>query len=162
MILALAYVFLNAKPVSLRRLFLLYIFSFAVARCVLTTLDTKHAATLACQISVVITLAVWVYPLIRFLHAARRGRRGIEVLEPVSICVEATYGVALAFALTACMKVLVAPADALSLAHLSRIAAASLVGGIVFVLGAPCLGTFDGNAFRGRYLVRKRVKRDSI
>jgi hypothetical protein len=134
MILAFAYFILSAKPISIRRLLLLYVFSSAAVCCVLIILHTAHAATLASQIGIVITLAAWAYPLLCVLLGAFRGHVCLEVFERASICVQATYGLALAIVFTAAIKTFAAPADARSLAELSRLVVVWLAGGIGFAL----------------------------
>jgi hypothetical protein len=87
------YVVLTAKPVSIRRLCLLYVFLLALARCLLSVLHVEHAANLALAIATAISLLVWVCPLVRVLFGAVFGRRiALEAFESVSACVQFTYG----------------------------------------------------------------------
>jgi hypothetical protein len=86
------YVVLTAKPVSLRRLCLLYVFLLASARCLFGFLRVEHAASLALAIATAITVLVWVSPLARVLVGAVFGRRiALEALATVSACVQFTY-----------------------------------------------------------------------
>lgn len=137
MILAFAYIVLGAKPISFRRLFLLYVFSIATADFVLATFHAVHAAMLASQIATFITLAAWSYPFLRVLHNVFRGRIELEALEPVSICVRATYGFAVVITIAAGVKALVAPFDPLTFAAFSQFVVIGLTVSTGFVLLAP-------------------------
>jgi hypothetical protein len=87
------YVVLTAKPISLRRLCMLFAFLLASARSLFGGLHLEHAASLALAIATTITLVVWVSPLARVVFGAVFGRRiALEPLETVSACVQFTYG----------------------------------------------------------------------
>ena len=90
------YVVLTAKPISLRRLCLLYAFLLASAHCLLGVLRVEHEASVALAVAIAISLVVWVSPLVRVLFGAVFGRRvAVEAFETVSTCVQFTYGFAL-------------------------------------------------------------------
>src|ERR1700680_721659 len=96
MMLGFIYVVLTAKPISIRRLCLLYALLLASARCLFGALRVEHAASLALTMATVITLLVWVSPLARILVGAVFARRiPLEVFETVLTCVQFTYGFAL-------------------------------------------------------------------
>jgi hypothetical protein len=130
MILALAYIVLGAKPISIRRLFLLYVFTVAMAASLLASFRAEHAASLSSQIAIVVTLAVWSYPIVRVVHDLFRGHFGLKAFEPVSICVQATYGLAAVIAFALGLKAFVSPFDAPTLAVLSRIVAVGIMGSV--------------------------------
>ncbi len=93
MMLAFIYLISSAKPISIRRLCLLYVFLLASARCLLGVLHVEHAASLALAIATAIGLLVWVSPLVRVLFGAVLDRRiALEAFETVSACVQFTYG----------------------------------------------------------------------
>ncbi len=138
MILALAYIILSAKPISMRRLFLLYVFSLGVAYFLLATFHSEHIK-LPSQVALVITLAVWSLPLLQALHCAFRGHTGLEQFERVSVCVKATYGFAMVFALAAGASVVIAPFGALSFGGLARMVVVATMGGIGFALVVPAI-----------------------
>jgi hypothetical protein len=93
----LMYVMLTAKAVSIRRLCLLYVFSLASARCLLSILHMEPAPSLALAIATAISLLVWVSPLVRVLFGAVFERRiALEAFETVSARVQFTYGFVLA------------------------------------------------------------------
>jgi hypothetical protein len=139
MILALAYVILSAKPISIRRLLLLYILSFAMTDCLLSMLGTKHTTRLDSQLAIAATLAVWSYPLVRFLCGACTGHIALETFENVSVCVQATYGFAAAIALAAGAMAVIAPFNAFALAALAKVVLLGLAGGISFALSVTKL-----------------------
>src|ERR1700676_920013 len=96
MMLGFIYVVLTAKPISIRRLCLLYAVAWASARFLLSILRIEPAASLAVELATTIALLVWASPLVRLLFRVLRGRRvTLEVFETVSACVQFTYGVAL-------------------------------------------------------------------
>jgi hypothetical protein len=93
MMLVFIYLISSAKPISIRRLCLLYVFLLASARCLLGVLHVEHAASLALAIATAIGLLVWVSPLVRVLFGAVLDRRiELEAFETVSACVQFTYG----------------------------------------------------------------------
>src|ERR1700693_262153 len=87
------YVMLTAKPISLRRLCLLYVFLLASARSLLGGVHVEHATSLALTVATTVSLLVWVSPLVRVLVGAVFGTRiALEAFETVSACVQFTYG----------------------------------------------------------------------
>ena len=90
------YVMLTAKPLSIRRLCLLFVFSYMSARFLTSVLQAQHEASVALAIATAITVLVWVSPLVRVLFGAVFGRRiALEAFGAVSACVQFTYGFAL-------------------------------------------------------------------
>jgi hypothetical protein len=138
-VLGLMYLIFSAKPISIRRLSLLFVFSLVSTRCLLATLHPGPAAILAPHIATLATLAVWSYPLLKVVHSACRGRIGLESFERVSICVQATYGFAAAIAFAAGVRAFVAPFDPLTFAALSRTVAVALAFGMGFAIVIPML-----------------------
>jgi hypothetical protein len=65
MMLAFIYLISSAKPISIRRLCLLYVLAFTSAASVLFFLRAQHAAATALDIGAAITFLVWVFPLVR-------------------------------------------------------------------------------------------------
>jgi hypothetical protein len=87
------YVVLTAKPISIRRLCLLYVVLWASARCLLSILRVEPATSLTVAIATALTLTVWVSPLVRVLFGTLLGKRiAVEAFERVSACVQFTYG----------------------------------------------------------------------
>lgn len=150
MILAVAYVILSAKPISIRRLFMLYVFSTVTAFCFLAAFHAEHAAKLAPQIAIVVTLAVWSFPVVRVLYGAFRGQIGLEAFEPVSGCVQATYGFTTAIAFAAGAKAFVVPFDALTFAALFRLVVLGMAVGIGFAFLVRALRNGPREAFTRR------------
>jgi hypothetical protein len=136
MILALAYVILSAKRISIRRLLLLYIFLFGSACCVLTIFGMEHATKVAWRFALVITLFVWAYPIVRVLRRVSRRQNALEVFQDISIGVQATYGFAAAILFIGSAMVLFG----LTFAAFTRLMVIGLVGaiGFPFVLATLC------------------------
>jgi hypothetical protein len=94
--LALIYIFLIAKPISIRRLFLLFVLGLVLTPSVLAILHVKHAPSHALAIATSVVLLVWSLPLVRIVHdTIRLGRLSLDALSPVSDAVRWTYGLAL-------------------------------------------------------------------
>jgi len=128
------YLVLTAKPVSIRRLCLLYVFLLASARCLLSVLHIEDAGSLALGIAAAITLLAWVSPLVRALFGAFFGRLiPLGAFEAVSGCVQFTYGFTLVLLpVTALETGLAAPHAAMRAALFPEIAWACF-GGAAFV-----------------------------
>jgi hypothetical protein len=95
-VLALIYIFATAKPISMRRLSLLFVFVLISAILVLRVLDvrTQGAALLTATL---VTLFVWSTPLLHMMHAAASRRApSLDALRRVSGFVCWTYGFAIA------------------------------------------------------------------
>ena len=135
MMLGFIYVVLTAKPISIRRLCILYVLSLASARCSLSILRVENAASLAMVIASIISLIVWVCPLVRVLFGAVLGRRiALEALETVSACVQFTYGFSLVMLPVVALETwLTVPHAPMRAALIPAIAWACLGGG-VFVM----------------------------
>jgi hypothetical protein len=126
MMLGFIYVVLTAKPISIRRLCLLYVVAWALARFLLSILRIEPAANLSVELATTIALLVWVSPPVRLLFCILRGRRvTLEVFETVSACVQFTYGFA--------FLVLPATAAKIWLAAPIALTQASLIPAIVMV-----------------------------
>jgi hypothetical protein len=90
------YVALTAKPISIRRLCLLYVVIWASVRVFLSILRIEPVANLAVELATAIALLAWVSPLVRVLFGAVLGRRiALEAFETVSAGVQFTYGFSL-------------------------------------------------------------------
>ena len=94
--LGLIYIFLIAKPISVRRLFLLFVLGLMLAPSVLALLHEKDSPSHALAIAASVVLLVWSLPLLRIVHDTIRLRRlSLDALVPVSDVVRWTYGFAL-------------------------------------------------------------------
>ena len=129
------YIVLTAKPVSIRRLCLLYVFLLASARCLLSVLHVEHAASLALAIATTISLLVWVSPLARVLFGAVFGRRiALEAFETASACVQFTYGFVLVMVPVIALETWLSVAHAPGRTALIPAFAWACVGGAGFVM----------------------------
>jgi hypothetical protein len=95
-VLGLIYVFLIAKPISIRRLFLLFVIGLTLTPSVLAILHVKDSPSHALAIATSVVLLVWSLPLVRIVHdTIRLGRLSLDALSAVSDAVRWTYGLAL-------------------------------------------------------------------
>jgi hypothetical protein len=132
-VLGLAYIFLIAKPISIRRLCLLFVLALISATSMLTILHTKHALSHALTIATSVVLIVWGLPLARIMHDTLRLRAlPLDALVPVSGAVRWTYGFALVVVPTLTIGCLLNPAHRFALAALPQLMAVAALMGFVF------------------------------
>ena len=140
MMLGFIYVVLTARPISIRRLCLLYVVAWASARFLLSILRIEPAASLAVELATAITLLVWVSPLVWLLFCVVQGKRvTLEVFESVSACVQFTYGFALLVLSAAAVKIWLSVPIALTQASLIRAIAMVCAGGLGLVIAIQAL-----------------------
>lgn len=95
--LGLLFVFLTARPISLRRLGLFFLFVLVLSAGMLDVLGARHALSDALITASALTLFVWTFPLARMLRDSARARTlSLDGLQHVSAFVQWTYGIALA------------------------------------------------------------------
>jgi hypothetical protein len=93
---SLVYIFLIAKPISIRRLFLLFVLGLMSATSILGIFHVQHSTTYALDIAASVVALAWTLPLVRILHDTIRLRMlSLDALVPVSGVVQWTYGFAL-------------------------------------------------------------------
>ncbi len=94
--LALIYIFATAKPISMRRLSLLFVFVLISATLVLRVLEVRTPGG-ALLTATLVTLFVWSTPLFHIMHAtASRRTPSLDALRQVSGFVCWSYGFAIA------------------------------------------------------------------
>ena len=129
------YVMLTAKPISIRRLGLLFMLSWVLARTALEVLHPGQAAHFALVFSISLTLFVWILPLARVAYATVRSARiSLNALEPVSLGVQITYGLALGILPIVAVEIPAQAAHQVSAAFLVRALIAAGTGATVLVL----------------------------
>jgi hypothetical protein len=90
--LAVVYLALTAKPISLRRLVLLFIFALIAVNAVFAAFQMKHGPHAAVVIAAAITLLAWSMPLVRLAYYAIRLRvLVLGVIQSTSGFVRWTY-----------------------------------------------------------------------
>lgn len=133
--LGLIYVFVIAKPVSIRRLFLLFVLGLMLTPSVLAIFHAKDSPSHALVIATSVVLLVWSLPLVGIVHdTIRLGRLSLDALVPVSDGVRWTYGFALLAVPTLTIGCLLNPAHRLALAAAPQLTA--IAGLAVLVLHA--------------------------
>jgi hypothetical protein len=129
------YVVLTAKPISIRRLCLLYVVSLASAWYLLGILRVESAASLSATTATAVAFLVWISPLVRIPLCVLFGKRfALGVFESVSIPVQFTYGFALTMLFLVAAEMLLAMPHALAQASLIRAIATATVGGLGLVI----------------------------
>jgi hypothetical protein len=126
---ALAYLVFNAPPVSIRRLTCLCILAFTSAVGLLTLAGVRGAVNLALVIGAAVTVAAWIFPLLRFIYGvARTGTLETRVFDSVSASAQFAYGFVLTlvvvFAVDMPLKTWHALSLNASIPHLVGVAAA--------------------------------------
>jgi hypothetical protein len=96
-VLSLIYVVVTAKPISLRRLSLLFFVAFIVSSAVLGVSPVAHHSSRAMIAASSITLLAWLLPLIQvFCETIGRRRLSLRALAPVSGVVRCTCALGVA------------------------------------------------------------------
>lgn len=125
--LGLIYIFATAKPISMRRLSLLFVLVLILATLVLRVLDvsTPHGALLTATF---VTLFVWSAPLLKIFYAtASRRALSLDALRQVSGFVCWTYGFAIVAAASVAILAILNPTRGLQLALPRMLVIAAIV-----------------------------------
>ena len=119
-----AYVFLTAKPISMRRLSALFVVALILVTPVLGALRVKDSQKDALFAATSVTLIVWITPLLHVVRNSIRYRLlSLDALRPVSTFVRLTYGFALAVTPMVAMSVALNGTRGFHLAALLRLVA---------------------------------------
>jgi hypothetical protein len=95
-VLGLIYIFITAKPISVRRLCLLFVLALISASGILSIFHLKGALSHPLVIATSLVLLAWGFPLVQMVRDTIRLRTlSIDALAPVSDVVRWTYGFAL-------------------------------------------------------------------
>ena len=132
--LGLIYIFATAKPISMRRLSLLFVLVLILATLVLPVLHvrTPGGALLA---ATSLTLSAWSAPLLHIMHATLSRRAlSLGALRQVSGFVCWTYGFAIAAVPIITISAILNPAQGLHLAVQPRLLAIAGVSGLFLML----------------------------
>jgi hypothetical protein len=115
------YIFLTAKPISLRRLSLLFVLAWAVVTVTLDTSRLRHGPTETLITATTLTLLVWCFPLIRTVTDSFQARAlSLDALSPVSATIQWSYGIVLAGTPLLAIGVVLSPNHHLTIAALSQ------------------------------------------
>jgi hypothetical protein len=152
-VLGLIYIFLVAKPFSIRRLCVLFILALVLAMTLLCVFHAKHTLDDAVLIATSLVLLAWAFPLSRAAYDTIRFRRlTLEALHPVSEAVQWTYGAALAAVPITAMGWFVGPMHRLVLGLLPRLMTIAALCGFGLLV-ATSVG-FGTRRIPGRRLAR--------
>jgi hypothetical protein len=134
--LAVVYLLLTAKPISLRRLLLLFMFALIAANLVFAAFQVRHGPHAALATAAGIILLAWSTPLVRLAYGAIRFHMLMpNALAPASGFIVWTYGFALAFAPMLAICALTNRAHEVPLGILARLAAAAFFVGTLLPAG---------------------------
>lgn len=141
--LAFAFLLLSAKPVSIRRLSLLFVFSFVSARCLVSIIGVRDLFSLTLPIAIGLTVLFWAWPLMRSAYGTLfTGRSALAGLNSVSECVQFTYGFTLLIIPATAVEVLLSAPHALAPSLLIRAIMLACAGGVGFaILIQSCLAS---------------------
>ena len=141
--LALIYLALTAKPISLRRLIALFAAVLVCTDFILVLAHATHAPQLALRSASSITFLVWSAPLARAVFDTTRFRKlQLDALQPASGFIRWTYGFALAFVPILTIGIVIHPGHEVPLGGLARLAVAAIFVGTLLQM------IFD---WKGRY-----------
>jgi hypothetical protein len=134
--LGLIYIFLTAKPFSIRRLCVLFIVVLMFAT-LLGVLHPKHAFSDGLGIATSVALLAWIFPLACVIHNSLRYRRlALEALDPVSDVVRWTYGCAFAAVPVIAIGCLLGATHHLVFSLLPRLMTTAGLGSFALLMGA--------------------------
>jgi hypothetical protein len=131
----LVYIFLVAKPISIRRLCLLFVLALTLAMTLLSVLHAGHALKYGLAFATSVVLLAWAFPLSRAVYDSIRYRRlAIDALHPASDVVRWTYGVALVVVPIMAIGWLLEVTHVLVLGMLPRLMTLAALGGLALLL----------------------------
>jgi membrane protease YdiL (CAAX protease family) len=131
-VLAMIYLALTAKPISLRRLIALFAAVLLWTNFTLVLAHTTHAPQLALRIAISITLLVWSAPLARVVYDTTRFRKlQLNALQPVSGFIRCSYGFACALLLIVGVSILTHQARGITLAYVLSMATIATFTGVL-------------------------------
>lgn len=132
--LGLIYIFSTAKPISMRRLSLLFVLVLISAILVLRVLQVRTPSG-ALLTATLVTLLVWSTPLLHILHATvSRRPLSLDALRQVSGFVCWTYGFAIAAMPIVAVSAILNPTQSLHLAVQPRSLAIAGISGLFLML----------------------------
>jgi hypothetical protein len=135
-VLGLIYIFATAKPISMRRLSLLFVLLLISATLVLRVLQVRTPGG-AMLTATLVTLLVWSAPLLKIMYTtASRRSLSLDALQQVSGFVCWTYGFAIAAVPIVTVSAILSPTRSLHLAALPRTLAIAAISALFLMLTA--------------------------
>lgn len=139
------YIFATAKPISIRRLSLLFGLALISTILVSRVLQGKAVSRDALFIATLITVLAWIIPLLKAICSTACHRTlSLEALCPVSPSVKWTYGFALAFVPLLALTLMIDATHRLTFVELLRL-----------ILVAGLLSAISERGFSARNLARR-------
>jgi len=139
-LLALIYVAMTAKPLSLRRLLMLFVVTLVLANAVFGLLHEKHASNAALVAAAAMAFVMWSMPL---MVLARHGilYRGLPIgtLDRASGFVRWTYVFALTLVVVLALRELIDASRQITLAELTQLTSIGGLASVALVRGFSAL-----------------------
>jgi hypothetical protein len=133
-VLGLIFIFVVAKPISFRRLSLLFVVTLVTTRCLYGVMHVESAQTVALATATALTIFAWMSPLVRAVWNSVKARRlAFGALDSASGIVQCTYGSVLAALLLTAYRYTVNPMQPLTLGMLLPTWIAGAVIGLVLL-----------------------------
>lgn len=134
--LGLIYIFAVAKPISIRRLSLLFAVALVTANCLYTVIHVANPRSMALATATAVTILTWLAPLVIAVGSSVKARRLVlGALDSASGVVRITYGSALAVLLFVAFERIVNAMHPFTLGMLLRTLVAGGLIGLVSLTG---------------------------
>jgi hypothetical protein len=135
-VLGLIYIFVVAKPISIRRLSLLFVVTLVAARCLYAVMHVENSQSAALATATALTILAWLAPLLRAVGSSVKARRlNLGALDSASGVVRITYGSALAALLLVAVRPIVNAMHPFTLGMLLQTLVAGGLIGLVSLTG---------------------------
>ena len=136
----LIYIFIVAKPISIRRLSLLFVVTLVTARCLYGVMHVANPPSAALATATALTIVAWLTPLGRAVGSSVKSRRLIlDALDSASGAVRITYGSALAALLLVAFQSI---ANAMHRLTLGMLLQTLLAGGLIGLVSLTSIRSF--------------------
>jgi hypothetical protein len=157
MALAIIYIFASAKPVSTRRLAVLFVLTLISATLVQAICHFRNAQRESLVVAASLTLLIWSIPPLQVLRdTIHQGSLTLDALRSVSACVQWTYGFVLAAALLFALSMLSHGTKGLEVADLAPLVTKAAMAACVTHLGMVVFR--QGRARRAGYTRSEKYK----
>jgi hypothetical protein len=132
----LIYIFVIAKPISIRRLSLLFGVTLITTDCLFGITHIQNSRSVALATAAALTILAWLAPFVTAVGASVKARRlTLNALDAASRVVQITYGSALAILLLTAFHAVVEPLHPLTLDMLLKTWVVGGVAGVALFAG---------------------------
>jgi hypothetical protein len=139
-VLGLIYIFIVAKPISIRRLALLFVVTLFAARCLYSVMHVANPPSASLATAIALTIVAWLTPLGSAVASSVKSRRLIlGALDSASGTVRITYGSALAALLLVASQPI---ANAMHRLTFGMLLQTLLAGGLIGIVSLTSIRSF--------------------